>query len=98
MTDTTRLIDETPVNARQIVAARKLLGMNQDSIAKLADCGRSTLADFERGARKTDYFVLCRIKYVLEALGVEFLNMEDGSYGVRLKTTGEGVMLKGNVA
>lgn len=79
--------------AKQVIAARKLIGMSQENIANLADCGKSTLADFERGTRKTDYFVLCRIKYVLEALGVEFLNLADGSYGVRLKSTGEGVMV-----
>ncbi len=91
---TNDLIDGLPINARQVVAARKLVGMKQGSIAKLAECGVSTLADFERGARKTDYFVLCRIKYVLECLGVEFLRSEDGSYGVRLKSTGEGVIMK----
>ncbi len=91
---TNNLIDDLPINARQVIAARKLIGMSQGKIAKLAECGRSTLADYERGARKTDYFVLCRIKYVLECLGVEFLQSDDGSYGVRLKATGQGVMMK----
>jgi ribosome-binding protein aMBF1 (putative translation factor) len=39
---------------RRVKAARALLGWSQKTLAKRAEVGVSTVADFERGARETD--------------------------------------------
>jgi transcriptional regulator with XRE-family HTH domain len=70
---------------RQIIAGRKPIGFTRKQLATVADVGVSTVADYERGARHTFYFAVQRMKYTLGCLGVEFLNFENGSFGVGLK-------------
>ena len=76
------------IGARQIRAARALIGLGQHELASLAGCGVATIRRIEtvsdeiRGNAQT----LDRIQRALEAAGIIFIN-QDGSHG-------PGVMLK----
>ena len=67
----------TPAQSR---AARGLLGITQDQLAKEAEVSLRTLANYEKGATKPTRATLAAIQRAFEAAGVEFT---DG--GVRLK-------------
>jgi transcriptional regulator with XRE-family HTH domain len=59
----------------QFRAARALLGISQEELAKLAGVAHKTLTDFERGARKTNKSTLKLLQQALEAQGVEFIEI-----------------------
>ena len=72
---------------KQIKAARALLGLNQDELARAAGIGSATLKRVEatdevRGAAGT----LWKIEQALEKAGIEFISAEGGKgQGVRLR-------------
>lgn len=72
----------TPAQSR---AARGLLSMTQNELAKSAGVGQSTVIDFERDRRKVADQSVAAIRSALEAAGVEFLDENGGGVGVRLR-------------
>ena len=74
------------ITREQSRAARGLVNMSQPKLAKELGVSPSTIANFERGARKPYRKTLARIREALEAAGVLFI---DGD-----QTTGPGVRLR----
>lgn len=66
-------------------AARYLLSLSQQGLADAAGIARSTVAEFERGARATNPDNLAAMRAVLEAAGVTFIDPNGGGPGVRLR-------------
>lgn len=77
------------MSPEQCRAARALLRMEQGALADAAKVARSTLIDFERGARPPRNSTVGVIRAALEAAGVEFIDENGGGPGVRLKRTDE---------
>ncbi len=75
--------------AAQVRAARAILGMTRDELAKASGVAPRTLADFESGARSPHRPTLAAIQRALEAAGVEFVGdgevSPSGGPGVRLR-------------
>ena len=69
----------------QSVAARALLGWSQDDLASRARVGKSTVADFERGARKPIRLVMDALEKAFDDGGVSFDLAVGKGPGVRLK-------------
>ncbi len=69
----------------QIRAARALLGMRQDQLAKSAKIGLATLQRIEQtdGLVQANFSTVLKIQGALEKAGVEFTD-EDGCVGVRI--------------
>ena len=76
-----------PVTFAQVRAARGLIGMSQQELAKAAGIGRATIADFESGKRAPYVRTIDELQRALEAAGVEFIPENGGGAGVRLKFT-----------
>jgi transcriptional regulator with XRE-family HTH domain len=76
-----------PISARQVRAARQLLGLTQREAAILANVGRRALAEFECGMRAPQRRTLRDIRAGLEAAGVAFIDdgADGGGAGVRLR-------------
>jgi transcriptional regulator with XRE-family HTH domain len=75
-------------SARQVRAARTLLGFSQEKLAKLAGVARNSLSRLEAGTGDTKLGTLERLMRVLEAAGVRFLpETEEEGEGVRLRKT-----------
>lgn len=72
--------------ASQCRAARAMLGYSQKDLAKRAEVGSRTLADFETGTRAPHHRTLKAIRATLEEAGILFLEAE--------ATCGPGVRLK----
>lgn len=68
----------------QCRAARALLGMEQGELAEAARVARSTLIDFEKGARNPRGRTIDDLRSALEAAGIEFVEENGGGLGVRL--------------
>ncbi|MEM7426298.1 MAG: helix-turn-helix transcriptional regulator [Pseudomonadota bacterium] len=68
----------------QSKAARALLSWSQTDLADAAGLGLSTIKDYESGRRKPHARNLSKIDEAFTAKGIEFLNGNDGSKGVRL--------------
>lgn len=66
-------------------AARNLLGFSQFDLAEAAGIGRSTVADFERGAHMPTAENLLAIRIALESAGVAFIDSNGDGPGVRLR-------------
>jgi transcriptional regulator with XRE-family HTH domain len=66
-------------------AARNLLNLSQDDLADAAGIARSTVAEFERGARVPLPDNLTAIRVALESAGVAFIAPNGGGPGVRLR-------------
>lgn len=73
----------TPAQSR---AARGLVFMTQAVLATAAGLGQSTVIDFERERRVVSARAVAAIRSALEAAGVEFLDVDGGGPGVRLRT------------
>ncbi len=67
-------------------AGRFLLNLSQNDLAESAGLGRSTIADYERGARVPNPENLAALRAALEDAGTVFIPAgKDGGPGVRLK-------------
>jgi len=75
----------TAISAAQLRAARGLLGWSQGDLAKAANVGRATIADFETGKREPYQRTLDDMRVALETAGVEFTPENGGGVGVRLR-------------
>lgn len=73
----------TPAQCR---AARALLAINQDDLARLSRVGKRTIVSYESGRTAPIRANLDAIQRALEDAGVEFLNGD----GVRLTRSGDG--------
>ena len=69
----------------QCRAARALIGWEQSQLASTAKVARTTLIDFEAGARQPRAATVAAIRAALEAAGVEFIPENGGGPGVRLR-------------
>ena len=74
----------TPAQCR---AARALVELSQEDLAKAASVGLSTVRNFEAGRSLPIANNLTAIRTALEASGVEFIPENGGGAGVRLKKT-----------
>ena len=70
----------------QIRAARALLGMRQDQLAKAAKIGLATLQRIEQtdGLVQANFSTVLKIQGALERAGIQFTD-EDGQVGVRVE-------------
>lgn len=59
--------------ARQITAARALLGWTAQDLADAAGCSRSTIADYERDLRTPGADSIAKMVTALEIAGVRFI-------------------------
>lgn len=73
---------------RQCKAARDLLGWTQEALAKKADVGTKTIADFERGQRQPYRRTMRDLRLAFEAAGIIFV-----AEGEVSPAAGEGVRL-----
>jgi DNA-binding XRE family transcriptional regulator len=85
-TESNRLTrDENGVNkpnkaefdARMCRTARAWFDMTQHDLAKMADVGVSTVADFERGARDTDPYIIAKLERAFGGLRIQGNLLED---------------------
>ena len=60
------------INYKQCIAARELLGWKREDLEKKAKISRSTLADFERGARNLRMDSLDRVLEAFKKAGIVF--------------------------
>lgn len=63
------------ITRRQCVAAKALLNWTQADLAAKSGVGMSTIADFERGKRKTMRSKVMALRRVFEAEGLRFCMM-----------------------
>jgi transcriptional regulator with XRE-family HTH domain len=70
----------------QIRAARALLGMRQDQLAKAAKIGLATLQRIEQsdGLVQANFSTVLKIQTALERAGIQFTD-EDGYVGARVE-------------
>jgi predicted transcriptional regulator len=73
------------LTAAQVRAARAMIEMKQQELAEAAGVTRSVLAAFEAGQSASRSSTLGRIRRVLEARGVVFIESEAGA-GVLLRS------------
>ncbi|CAN7372831.1 helix-turn-helix domain-containing protein [Devosia sp. LjRoot3] len=79
-----RSMSPESITSAQIRAARAMLGLQQEQLAKKARITRKTLAGAENGDAQPFDSTRLKIKLALEKLGVEFLE-RDGARGIMLK-------------
>ena len=65
--------------------ARALLDMTQPDLALKAGLGLSTIVDFERSRRPVSDEAIQAIRLALETAGIEFIDVNGGGPGVRLR-------------
>lgn len=73
------------MNSQQCRAARALLGISQDELARETSVSKRTIASFELGSHDLADRTLVALVYKLEDLGIEFIAENGGGAGVRLK-------------
>lgn len=67
------------ITGNQVRAARELLDMHQETLAKAADISQTTLHLFERGTRIPRQSTIDAIQTALENRGISFTNGEKPS-------------------
>ncbi|HEX2581772.1 MAG TPA: transcriptional regulator [Dongiaceae bacterium] len=78
--------DNNILSPGQCRAARALLHINQIELAKAAEVGTKTVADFERETgRELNIVTLRALRAALERKGIQFIDANGGGPGVRLK-------------
>lgn len=85
-----QLFDESfkKVSGAQIRAARSLLGWSQEYLGKMASLTQAPIARMENDISKSRDSTLRLVVQVLEEAGIEFFWEEDGTVGIKLKSTG----------
>lgn len=82
-------VEKTQFSPAQCRAARAALKLSQARLAKAAGVGRSTVADYERGARLPSPGQLVMLRRTLEAAGIIFINGDHRSGpGLRIRIDG----------
>jgi DNA-binding XRE family transcriptional regulator len=76
--------DGALISARQIRAARGLLGWSQERLCEEAGVSRRTLARMEEGGSDARVSTLAAIEAALERAGIELVSGEGKGEGVRL--------------
>ena len=76
---------ESTLSQGQCRAARYLLNLSQQDLADAAGIARSTITEFERGARGATPGTLAAMRSALEVAGVAFIDRNGGGPGVRLR-------------
>jgi predicted transcriptional regulator len=74
------------ITARQIRAARALLGWSQQQLADKAIVSLNALARLEKGSVDSRVSTLQAVEKTLTKAGVEFLSAGEKGEGVRLKS------------
>lgn len=72
----------TPSQCR---AARALVAMSQDQLAKASGVAKRTIASFEKEDRQPYDRTLAALRNALETAGVEFIAENGGGEGVRMR-------------
>jgi transcriptional regulator with XRE-family HTH domain len=75
------------MDAAQCRAARALLGISQDDLARLSKVAKRTIASFEKGGYQVAPRTLAALVEALEGEGVELIPENGGGAGVRLERT-----------
>lgn len=79
-------VNEAAISPGQCRAARAILNLSQTGLARTVGVGRSTVADFERGARIPAPANLTALRDTLKAAGIEFIDADQtAGPGVRLR-------------
>lgn len=78
-------MSDSPITPEQCRAARGLLGLSQDDLCKLAGVSRVPIAGFEGGKTKTYANTIDKLRNALEGAGVDFVDPNGASDGVRLR-------------
>ena len=73
------------MDGRQCRAARALLGISQEELARETGVSKRTIASFELGKHDLSPRTLAALVYKVEDLGVEFIPENGGGAGVRLR-------------
>lgn len=74
------------ITARQIRAARALLGWSQQQLADKAIVSHNALARLEKGSVDSRVSTINAVQKALTKAGVEFLSADQKGEGVRLKS------------
>jgi transcriptional regulator with XRE-family HTH domain len=74
-----------PITARQCRAARGLLGVSQRQLAEAASVSLSAILDFETSTRNPRPATLAALRRAFEDAGVDFIPINGGGQGVRLR-------------
>lgn len=75
------MVAEKPIAPSQCRAARSMLGLSQDDLAKAVGVSDRTIFGFERGQGKIAKPTQLAIRKVLEARGIRFVETAD-EFGV----------------
>ncbi|MEL7104621.1 MAG: helix-turn-helix domain-containing protein [Pseudomonadota bacterium] len=86
MQDKSHKIGNLGISPAQCRAARALLSLSQEELAKAAGIATRTLVSFESGARPAFKRTQNELRTALEAAGAEFIPSNGGGPGVRLRT------------
>jgi transcriptional regulator with XRE-family HTH domain len=73
------------IEPEQSRGARALLDMTQPHLARASGLGLSTIVDFERSRRPVSRQAIQAIRKALEQSGIEFIDVNGGGLGVRLR-------------
>lgn len=73
------------IEGRQVRAARALLGWSQEDLSRASQVSASVINRLEGGQADCRASTWRRVLSTLRGQGIEFLNGEDGSIGVRLR-------------
>ncbi|MCU0903461.1 MAG: helix-turn-helix transcriptional regulator [Tabrizicola sp.] len=73
------------MDAAQCRAARALLGISQDDLARLSKVAKRTIASFEKGGYQVAPRTLSALVEALEGEGVQLIAKNGGGAGVRLR-------------
>lgn len=76
------LAPDLPIDGAACRAARALLGISQTRLCELLGFSRNVLNEFESGSHMPRPGNVARIREVLEAAGVVFIELWDGSLAV----------------
>ena len=69
----------------QCKAARAMLDLSQDQLAKLSGVAVSTIIPFEQSQRKPHRSTVKKLQKALDTAGIEFIDENGGGAGVRLR-------------